>query len=111
MATEDYKTEPVVRDLYILPYSVLDSIYALAPINCYFPMDLSQMDPLAIVRSNSDGFFQLSLEPGEYLYLVKEGDRYYMDAYISSHRPGYVMVYPEELTKLLIHIIDCSMWM
>lgn len=110
-ATEDYKTEPVVRDLYILPYSVLDSIYTLAPINCYFPMGLAQMDPLAIVRSNSDGFFQLSLEPGEYLYLVKEGDRYYMDAYISSHRPGYVMVYPEELTKLLIHIIDCSMWM
>jgi len=109
--TERYDTRPVVRDLYILPYSVLDSIHTFAPVDCYFPLDMIRMDPVAIVRSNSDGFFQLPLEPGEYLYLVKEGDRYYMDAYISSHRPGYVMVYPEELTELLIHVIDCSMWM
>lgn len=109
--TERYDTRPVVRDLYILPYSVLDSIYTFAPVDCYFPMDLIRMDPLAIVRSNSDGFFQLPLKAGEYLYLVKEGDRYYMDAYVSSHRPGYVRVFPEELTELLIHVIDCSMWM
>jgi hypothetical protein len=109
---ERYDTAPVIRDLYIFPYSVLDSIYTFAPINCYIHQDMIGMDPLAVVRSNSDGFFQLRLDPGEYLYLVREGEQYFIpDAQLSSRRGGYVVVYPEELTKLLIHIIDCSMWM
>ena len=78
---------------------------------CYFPADALGMDPLVIVRSNSEGYFQAPLDAGTYLYLVKDGDRYYMDSYVSSHPPGFVMVYPEEVTKLLIHIVDCSMWM
>jgi hypothetical protein len=111
-ATERYDTSPVVRDLYIFPYAVMDSIYTFAPIDCYIHQDMIGIDPLAIVRSNSDGFFQLRLEAGEYLYVLKEGEQYFIpDAQLSSRRGGYVMVYPEELTKLLIHIFDCSMWM
>ncbi len=82
----------------------------MAPIDCYFPLEMIRMDPVAIVRSNSDGYFQVPLEVGDYLYLVKEDDRYYIDAYISSHTPGLVTVYPNEVTRLLIHITDCSMW-
>ena len=70
------------------------------------------MDPLAIVRSNSNGFFELPLRAGEYLYVLKEGEQYFIpDAQLSSRRGGYVVVYPEKLSELLIHIIDCSMWM
>jgi hypothetical protein len=108
---EGYDVYPVVRDVYLFHYNVLDSIYTFAPIDCYFPIDLIHTPPVAIVRSNSDGFFQVPMEAGEYLYLVKVEGGYYFDAYISSHLPGLVVVYPEEVTKLLIHVIDCSMWM
>jgi hypothetical protein len=109
---ERYDVAPVVRDVYLFPWSVLDSIYTFAPIGCYIHPDMIGMDPLAIVRSNSDGFFELPLRVGEYLYVVKVGDQYFIpDLQLSSRRGGYVMVYPEEITKLLIHIIDCSMWM
>ncbi|MEN8230473.1 MAG: hypothetical protein ABFS38_20090, partial [Bacteroidota bacterium] len=109
--TENYDVYPVIRDVYFYPYSVTDSIQTFAPIDCYFPAEALGMDPVAIVRSNSDGYFQVPLREGEYLYLVKDGDRYYMDSYVSSHPPGFVKVYPEEVTKLLIHVVDCSMWM
>lgn len=102
---------PVVRDIYFYPHQVLDSIYTFAPFNCYIPGDFFRMAPVAVVRSNSQGYFQVPLEAGEYLYLVREGDHFYLDAYISSHVPGYVKVYPEEVTRLMILVIDCSMWM
>jgi hypothetical protein len=107
---EDYPVKPVVRDIYFYPYTLIDSLMASSPNNCYFPEIYLPDEPTAIVRSNSGGFFQLPLKTGEYLYLVKEEAGFYMDAYISSHRPGNVMVYPEEVTEMRIHIIDCSMW-
>ena len=111
LQTENYDVYPVIRDIYFYPYALLDSVRTFAPVDCYFPAEYLPMEPVAIVRSNSDGYFQVPLDEGEYLYLVKEGDRYYMDAYISSHLPGFVKVYPLEVTKLLIHVIDCTMWM
>ena len=108
---ERYDVRPVVRDLYLFPMAVLDSIYTFAPIGCYISPDMIRMDPLAIVRSNSHGFFEVPMRVGEYLYMVKEGEQYYIDSYLSSRRGGHVTVYPEEVTKLLIHVVDCSMWM
>ena len=103
---------PLIRDIYFFPYAVMDSILSFAPIDCYFPVDLIGTPPVAIVRTNSEGYFQVPLEVGEYLYLVlMENGQYYFDAFISSHLPGHVEVFPEEVTKLVIHIIDCSMWM
>jgi hypothetical protein len=101
---------PVIRDIYFFPYAVMDSIYTFAPVDCYFPWDLINMDPVAIVRTNSDGIFQVPLEAGPYLYLVRDEHGYYVDAYISSHKPGFVMVYPEEVTELWINVVDCSLW-
>lgn len=109
--TENGDIYPVIRDLYFYPYTVMDSVMTFAPVDCYFPQEFLPTEPVAIVRSNSDGFFQVPLPEGDYLYLVKEGDRYYMDAYVSSHLPGFVKVYPGEVTWLKIHVIDCSMWM
>ncbi len=108
---ERYDVAPAVRDVYLFPWAVLDSIYTFAPIDCYIHPDMIGMDPLAIVRSNSDGYFELPLKVGEYLYVVKVGEQYYIDAHLSSRRGGYVMVYPEEISKLMIHVVDCSMWM
>jgi len=110
--TENGDVYPVIRDVYFYPYfSIMDSIMTFAPVDCYFPQEFLPNEPVAIVRSNSDGFFQVPLPEGDYLYLVKEGDRYYMDAFVSSHLPGFVKVYPGEVTWLKIHVIDCSMWM
>ncbi len=106
----DYQELPVVRDIYIFPPEVMDSIYTVGPIGCYIPADFITAEPVIIVRSNSDGFFQAPLEVGEYHYLVKVEEGFYIDALISSRPPGYFRVQPEEVTKLLIHIVDCSMW-
>jgi len=108
---DQYMVYPVIRDIYFYPFSVMDSIQTFAPMGCYFPADALGMRPLAVVRSNSDGIFQVPLDEGNYLYLVKEGDRYYMNSYKSSDRPGFVKVYPGEVTRLIIQVIDCSMWM
>jgi len=102
---------PVIRDVYFYPYSVTDSIQTFAPMGCYFPADALRMDPLAIVRSNSDGIFQVPLEEGDYLYLVKQGNQYYRGSYETSEMPGFVKVYPGEVSWLYIHVLDCSMWM
>jgi hypothetical protein len=109
--TENYDVRPVVRDIFFFPYAVLDSLAFFAPIDCYtLHPGMFNTEPVAIVRSNSEGYFQVPLRPGTYLYMVRERDRFYIDAWISSHRPGQVTVYPAEVTKLMIHIIDCSMW-
>ncbi len=102
---------PVVRDIYFYPYAVMDSIQTFAPMDCYFPADALGMGPLAVVRSNSEGFFQVPLEAGDYLCLVRVGDRYYMDSFVSSHPPGFVTVLPGQVTYRVIHVVDCSMWM
>lgn len=107
---EQYDVAPAVRDVYLFPYEVLDSIYTFAPINCYIHPDMIGMDPLAIVRSNSDGYFEVPLEVGTYLYLVKVGEQFYIDSYLSSRIGGQAIVKPGEITKLLIHVVDCSMW-
>jgi hypothetical protein len=108
---DNYMVYPLVRDIYFYPYHVLDSIYTFAPMGCWIHEGFIPGPPTAIVRTNSDGIFQVPLEEGDYLYMVRDGDRYYIDAYVSSHPPGFVKVYPLEVTRLLIHIIDCSMWM
>jgi hypothetical protein len=101
----------LVRDIYYYPYNVMDSIMSFAPIDCYFPIQLIQEEPLAVVRSNSEGVYQVPLEAGEYLYLVKEGDRYYWEVFVSSHPPGHVEVFVDNITERNIYIVDCSMWM
>jgi hypothetical protein len=111
MDTTVNEADILVKDIHIFPYDVLDSIYTFAPIGCYISPDMLPQKPLAKVRSNSEGYFQLELRTGEYLYLVKTEEGYYIDAFVSSHRPGYIMIYPEELTHLIIALMDCSMWM
>jgi hypothetical protein len=111
-----YDVQPAIRDIYFFPYHMLDSLYMIAeqvnaPVDCYFPAGWIGQEPVAIVRSNSGGFFQVELESGQYVYMVRTPYGFYIDAYISSRRPGQVMVYPMEVTELSIHVIDCSRWM
>ncbi|MEN8157856.1 MAG: hypothetical protein ABFS10_12975 [Bacteroidota bacterium] len=109
---------PMKRDIYFFPHYILDSIYTIdgttsfAPVDCYIPAEMICCEPIAIVRTNSDGYFQVPLEVGEYIYLVKDENRYMMTNMDENYqRPGHVKVYPEEVTKLVIHLVDCSMWM
>jgi hypothetical protein len=108
--TERYDIFPVVRDIYFFRPGLLDSIYTFAPINCYIGPDMIWDEPVAIVRSNSRGYFQVPLEEGEYLYMVRTEYGYYIDAYMSSRMPGQVTVHQGKVTELSIHIVGCSMW-
>ena len=106
--TEDYRFEGVVRDIYFFPYYAIDSVlYGMGPVDCLYPWMPS--DPLFISRSNSLGYFQAPLKAGEYLYMVKEGNGFFIDLYVSSHLPGKVEVFENKVTELKIHMIDCSM--
>ena len=108
---ENYDVTGTIKDVYLFPVEVLDLIYSFAPMGCVYPFDLIRLPPLAIVRSNSDGYFQVPMETGKYIYMVRLDEGYYIDAFISSRRPGLVEVFPGKVTELSIHIIDCSMWM
>jgi len=103
--------QPLIQDICFFPYHVIDSIYSFAPIDCFIPSEFITMEPELVVRSNSEGFFQAGLHEGEFLYLVRTNQGYYMDAFISSHRPGYVKVSQGEVFELSIFLSDCSMWM
>ena len=109
--TEEYAFEGVVRDIYFFqPYSLMDSmIMSNSIVNCVWPWAPS--NPVFISRSNSDGYFQAPLAVGTYLYMVKVTGGFFIDLYISSHKPGMVKVYENKVTDLKIHLIDCSMWM
>ncbi|MEN8157857.1 MAG: hypothetical protein ABFS10_12980 [Bacteroidota bacterium] len=107
-ATGNYVVSPVIRDIYFFPGYYLDSIMTFAEIGCYLPLEMIPYGPAAIVRSNSGGFFQVPLETGEYLYLVKTPNGFFINGLeMSSSRPGHVMVYPEEVTEIVIHLIHC----
>jgi len=102
---EDYTTQPMITDLYIYKAEVGDSLFYLLPSSdCYVYPDL-YVEPLAVVRTNSSGIYQLPLEEGIYNYLVKTDYGYYLDAYISSRYPGVFEVKDGEVTLLNIHVI------
>ena len=103
--------EFLVKEIHIFHFSVLDSIYTFAPMGCFIPPDMLPDRPLARILSNSEGYFQAELRAGEYLFLLKTEEGYYMDAFISSYRPGYVMIKPQEVSYVFINLMDCSMWM
>lgn len=103
--------EFLVKEIHIFPFSVLDSIYTFAPIGCHISPDMLPEKPLARVISNSEGYFQAALRAGEYLFLVRTEEGYYIDAFISSHRPGYALVKTGEVSYVLVNLMDCSMWM
>jgi hypothetical protein len=102
---------PLVRDIYFYPYAVMDSFRVMGPVDCHFPIQMLWAEPVAAVRSNSEGYYQIRLPEGEYLCLVEDGDQYYLDRFGNSDRPGYVRVFRDSVTIYYINLIDCSMWM
>lgn len=108
--TGQYSFKAVTRDVYFFPYFEFDSIfYGNGPTDCHFNMEIP-VEPVFISRANSGGYFQAELDPGIYLYMVKEDEGFYIDLYISSRVPGKVEVKENEVTKLYIHIVDCGLW-
>jgi len=97
---------PVVMDLYIYPQIDYDSLYMfMDETGCCLPEYLP-FDPLYIVRSNSDGFFELELEPGFYTYMVQLPDGgYYIDMYMNSRKGGELIIHEGEITKLYIQVV------
>jgi len=103
-------TWPVIFDLHIYEGAFVDSLLVMGPVDCHIPFDWVWQAPLAIVRSNSAGIFQLPLEEGMYSYLVKTEHGYYVDAEVSSRRPGQFHIHPQEVTELYIQLMGCGIW-
>jgi len=104
---EDNMVYPLVADLYIYKMEVGDTIYyPVAEYDCLVHPDM-YIEPFAIVRSNSSGYFQLPLEQGAYSYMVQTPYGFYIDAYVSSHMPGVFKVVDGQITYLNIHVQPC----
>lgn len=105
-ATAEYRVKPVVRDLYLYHMADADSIdfFMQEPACLYSPLPF---EPVAVVRSNTSGYYQLPLAEGHYLYMVKVANGFYIDQYISSRQPGKLKVHEGEITHLDILIVPC----
>ena len=104
----DYEVFPMVADLYIYKTDMADTIYyPVMPPDCYYYPDMN-IQPLAIVRSNSSGLYQLPMEEGKYSYLLKTPYGFYIDSWVSSHVPGRFAVIAGEVTILNIHFQPCA---
>lgn len=105
--TEDYSIVPMIAQLYIYESSWEDSIYYHVEDNdCLVYPDMNRQ-PLAIVQSNSNGYYQLPMEEGKYNYMVEVPNGFYIDFWVSSHFPGIFEVMAGEVTILNIHVSDC----
>jgi len=105
--TDDYTIIPLVAQLYIYENSMYDSIYYHVEGNdCLVYPDMNRQ-PLAIVQSNSNGYYQLPMEEGKYNYMVQVPYGFYIDFWVSSHLPGVFEVIAGEVTILNIHVNDC----
>lgn len=109
-SNEDYNVLPLIRDVHLYMIDDSSSIYDLLEVNGCNVFPYFDSLPDVIVRSNSSGYFQARLEVGTYMYMVETADGYYIDLYISSHLPGKVRIYPEEVTNLDIMIQPCYDW-
>lgn len=99
---------PLVRDIHFFHYPEDDSlIHILGGTDCYIHQEI-WFPPVGIVRSNTDGYFQIPLDAGKYLYMVETPNGYYIDMYISSRLPGEAIVKENEVTKLDIIIYPCD---
>jgi hypothetical protein len=98
---------PMVTDIYIYKADVTDTVYYPATEDgCYYFPDLN-INPIAVVRTNASGYYQLPLEAGTYSYLVKTPFGFYIDAWVSSHIPGRFDVHTGEVTMLNIYFQPC----
>lgn len=101
------QTYPMVTDLYIYKTAMTDTVYYPAsPGDCYYYPDINAR-PIAVVRTNSSGYYQLPLDAGSYSYLVKTPFGFYIDAWVSSHIPGRFEVHTGEVTMLNIYVQPC----
>lgn len=105
--TDEYNIQPMVTELYIYRQHEGDTIfYPAMGADCYVMPDL-YMEPLAVVRSNVHGYYQLPLEKGNYTYMVQTPFGFYVDMYVSSHLPGRFEVQTGDVTRLNIHVQPC----
>lgn len=98
---------PVVADLYLFYSHTLENVQAVVCPADAGPDWMPPYQPAAIVRSNSDGYFQVKLDVGMYYYFVRTNWRCYTDLTVECIRPNHVMIYPLEVTRLSIIVKGC----
>ena len=60
---------------------------------------------IAVIHSDEDGFFQITLQPGKYSFFVKEGSKFYAN---SSDSEGYILSAKVEDNKVTKRQIDIT---
>lgn len=97
---------PDMYRLFIYERTDGDTIFYPEINSCMVQPDLN-LSPLAIVQTNTSGYYQLPLEPGEYAYMVDTWFGFYVDLYISSHVPGFFEVEEGKVSILNIYVTPC----
>ncbi len=101
-----YPVQGYSADLYLYKMEAGDTLSFPAFGSCYVYPDI-HTEPYAIVRSNSQGYFQIPLESGEYSYMVQTPYGFYIDLWISSRYPGSFTVESGKVTSLNIYVQPC----
>jgi hypothetical protein len=95
------KITPVIRDIYV--YEALDnSKIEFVSGGTFFRTINAEL--VAIVRSDADGFFQISLDPGKYSFFVKEDTLFYANEWDNEGHILSAKVLENEVTKRQIDI-------
>lgn len=98
----DGKITPVIREIYFFKptnIQILTSTPAYTPFYLYIPTEY-----VAKTRSDSSGFYQITLPPGNYSVFVKENDKYYANRGDGYGQINPVKVTQDSVTKLQIDI-------
>lgn len=98
----DGKITPVIREIYFFKptnIQILTASPAYTPFYFSIPTEF-----VAKTRSDSSGFYQIALPPGNYSVFVKEKDKYYASRFDGYGQLNPVKVTQGSVTKLLIDI-------
>lgn len=92
---------PVVRDVYVFEATDHNQTQPIAS-GVFFSVINSQL--ISVVRSDAEGFFEVTLDPGKYSFFVKEDSLFYANEWDNE---GYILsatVLQGEVTKRQIDI-------
>ncbi|MEZ5072101.1 MAG: hypothetical protein R2751_14375 [Bacteroidales bacterium] len=95
---------PVVTDIWFYPMAAIDSIYPMGMPESPVASALSPFYPTVIVRTNSNGIFQVPLDAGNYYYMTQNAQWYGPGWTAASPAFGEIMVRPGEVSELWIDL-------
>lgn len=98
----DGKITPVIREIYFFKPTNIQILTSTPAYTPFYSSILTEF--VAKTRSDSSGFYQITLPPGNYSVFVKENDKYYANRGDGYGQMNPVIVTQGSVTKLQIDI-------